>query len=144
VGVAVEVPCDDTAVLSEDGHQPLVVLLSNSGDVSGKRQVSNWHMCYDENLKRGFGSGYVLEYQNRYNLLSGSTYTGIAYEPIQRKHKVHWSEYIVNTYIHNFKTGYRVGLNNYSEYYRNRRMAKCNIQIAGAAIFLIRVIYVYL
>lgn len=54
VGVAVEVPCDDMAVLSEDGHQPLVVVLANSRGVSGKRQVSNWHMCYDENLKRGF------------------------------------------------------------------------------------------
>ena len=50
MGVAIEVACDDMAVLSKDGHQPLVVVLSNSSDVSGKRQVSNRHMCYDENL----------------------------------------------------------------------------------------------
>ena len=50
VGVAIEVACDHMAVLSKDVHQPLVVALSYSGDVSGKRQVSDRHMCYDEHL----------------------------------------------------------------------------------------------
>ena len=52
MGVAVKVPCDDMAVFSKDGHQPLVVVLTNSGDVSGVRQVPNRDMCYDEHLRR--------------------------------------------------------------------------------------------
>lgn len=51
VGVAVKMPRDDAAVLPEDGDQPLVVALSDSGDVPGEGQVPHWHVADDVHLQ---------------------------------------------------------------------------------------------
>jgi len=52
VGVAVEMSCNDTAVLPEDGDQPLVVAFSYSRGVSDKGQISHRHVGYDVYLER--------------------------------------------------------------------------------------------
>lgn len=51
VGVAIKLPRDDITVLPEDGDQPLVVALSDSGDVPGEGQVSHWNMTNDVHLE---------------------------------------------------------------------------------------------
>lgn len=55
VCVSVKMSPNNMAILSEDGNQPLVVALSHSSDVSGKRQephrdMSN-HVNLDEKIK---------------------------------------------------------------------------------------------
>lgn len=51
VGVAVEMSGDDVAVLPADGHQSLVVLLPDGGDVPGEGQVAHWHVADDVDLR---------------------------------------------------------------------------------------------
>lgn len=51
MGVAVELSRDDITVLSEDGDQPVVVSLSDGGDVSGEGQEPHGNVCYDVNLE---------------------------------------------------------------------------------------------
>lgn len=53
VGVAIKMTRDDITVLPEDGHQPLVVALSNGGDVPGEGQVAHGHVTYDVHLESG-------------------------------------------------------------------------------------------
>lgn len=51
VGVAIKMTRDDITVLPEDGDQPLVVVLSNGGDVPGEGQVAHGHVTYDVHLE---------------------------------------------------------------------------------------------
>lgn len=51
VGVAVEMPGDDVAVLPADGHQPLVVALPDGGGVTDEGQVTHRDVSYDVDLR---------------------------------------------------------------------------------------------
>lgn len=57
VGVAIEMPGDDVAVLPADGHQPLVVALPDGGGVTDEGQVTHWDVSYDVDLR--WGGSYV-------------------------------------------------------------------------------------
>lgn len=52
MGVAIEMPRDDVTVLPADGHQPLIVALSDSSGVSDEGQVPHRYMSYDVHLEQ--------------------------------------------------------------------------------------------
>lgn len=54
VGVAIKLPCNNMAVLPEDGHQPLIVAPSDGGGVPDEGQVSH----------RDVGDDVHLQYKN--------------------------------------------------------------------------------